>query len=116
MPIYEYVALNPASCCQLCGEGFEVVKKINDDPLKVCPDCGRRVRKKVSSCFAAVVEGSLDQTAIEKQIRDHEKGKQWSKAAELADSHAEKTNDRNMKSRALDNYKKAGYHTDALSE
>jgi hypothetical protein len=40
----------------------------------------------------------------------------WSHAAELADKHSEKTNDKGLKMRALDNYKKAGYDADSLAK
>ena len=39
----------------------------------------------------------------------------WSHAAELADKQSEKTRDKNLKTRALENYKQAGYDADALS-
>jgi len=34
MPIYEYQ-------CQSCGYGLEKLQRINDDPLKDCPECGK---------------------------------------------------------------------------
>ena len=40
----------------------------------------------------------------------------WSHAAELADTHSEKTKDKGLKNRALDNYKKAGYDADSLAK
>jgi hypothetical protein len=40
----------------------------------------------------------------------------WSHAAELADTHAEKIKDKNLKTRALENYKKAGYDADSLAK
>jgi hypothetical protein len=36
----------------------------------------------------------------------------WSHAAELADKQAEKTKREDLKTRALENYKKAGYNFD----
>jgi hypothetical protein len=39
----------------------------------------------------------------------------WSHAAELADKHSETTGDGSLKTRALDNYKKAGYDVDRLT-
>ena len=41
MPIYEYH-------CGKCGE-FEVMQKMSDKPLTVCPTCRRKVTKLISS-------------------------------------------------------------------
>jgi putative FmdB family regulatory protein len=38
MPTYEYR-------CRDCGHTFEVVQKMTDEPLAVCPDCGGELRK-----------------------------------------------------------------------
>jgi putative FmdB family regulatory protein len=43
MPIYEYQ-------CQACSKEIEVLQKISDAPLEVCPDCGEAgLRKKISA-------------------------------------------------------------------
>lgn len=34
MPIYEYQ-------CQACGHDVEKLQRINDEPLKECPECGK---------------------------------------------------------------------------
>jgi len=52
---------------------------------------------------------------VEKEIKEYERAGMWSHAAELADSHSEKTKDKGLKLRALDNYKKAGYDADSLA-
>lgn len=41
MPIYEYK-------CKDCGTHFEKRQKVNDEPLKVCEDCGGAVEKQWS--------------------------------------------------------------------
>ena len=41
MPIYEYR-------CQRCGV-FEEIQRITDQPLERCPQCGRKVRRLISS-------------------------------------------------------------------
>jgi hypothetical protein len=46
---------------------------------------------------------------VERQIKAYEKEGMYSHAAELADKEAEKTKRDDLKTRALDNYKKAGY-------
>ena len=43
MPIYEYQ-------CEACNKELEVLQKISDAPLEICPDCGEAsLRKKVSA-------------------------------------------------------------------
>jgi putative FmdB family regulatory protein len=38
MPTYEYR-------CRDCGHTFDVVQRMTDDPLTVCPNCGGQLRK-----------------------------------------------------------------------
>jgi putative FmdB family regulatory protein len=38
MPTYEYT-------CRDCGHTFDIVQKMTDEPLTVCPNCGGRLRK-----------------------------------------------------------------------
>ena len=42
MPIYEYV-------CEDCGKRTEVIQRIGERPIRLCPHCGGRVKKKVSA-------------------------------------------------------------------
>jgi len=42
MPIYEYQ-------CEACGKHHEMMQKITDAPLKVCPDCGGEMKKQISN-------------------------------------------------------------------
>ena len=42
MPIYEYE-------CRSCGKQHEVMQKITDLPLELCPDCGGSLRKMISN-------------------------------------------------------------------
>jgi putative FmdB family regulatory protein len=42
MPLYEYQ-------CQACGKKTELLQKMNDAPLAVCPECGGAVKKLFSS-------------------------------------------------------------------
>jgi putative FmdB family regulatory protein len=116
MPIYEYQAIKPDNSCEYCHGGFEVLQQIKEKPLKMCPDCGQPVKKNISWCRAAIVENSQEHTSVKNQIKDYENSGMWSHAAELADKHSEKIKDKNLKVRALDNYKKAGYDADSLSK
>jgi putative FmdB family regulatory protein len=42
MPLYEYR-------CEACGRKTEVLQKLHEAPLTVCPDCGGVLRKQVSA-------------------------------------------------------------------
>lgn len=42
MPIYEYR-------CEACGAQHEIVQKITDEPLTVCPSCSGQMKKLISS-------------------------------------------------------------------
>jgi putative FmdB family regulatory protein len=42
MPIYEYA-------CQKCKEKVEVIQRVGEEPLKICPHCGGRLKKLLSS-------------------------------------------------------------------
>ncbi len=50
MPTYVYR-------CPECGT-FEIFQKITDDPLRGCPECGRKVKKLVSGGVAILFKGS----------------------------------------------------------
>ena len=43
MPLYEY------ECEAENGRRFEIIQKFSDEPLTVCPTCGGRVRRLISS-------------------------------------------------------------------
>ncbi len=116
MPIYEYQAMKPNNACHNCGEGFEIFQRINEKPLMTCPCCDNSVRKIISWCHSAVLETSEEHDKVTKGIKEHENSGMWSHAAELADKHSEKTKDKNLRLRALDNYKKAGYDADSLAK
>jgi putative FmdB family regulatory protein len=42
MPLYEYQ-------CQACGRRLERIQKFSDPPLEVCPHCGGKLEKLISS-------------------------------------------------------------------
>ena len=42
MPLYEYE-------CESCHHRFEKIRKFSDPPLEICPSCGGKVNKLVSS-------------------------------------------------------------------
>ena len=42
MPIYEYV-------CQACQKKTEVIQRVGEKPLRLCPRCGGKVKKAFSA-------------------------------------------------------------------
>jgi len=50
MPFYEYQAIDLAEGCPHCAAPFEVRQSMSDPPIETCPDCGRKVRRLVSTC------------------------------------------------------------------
>lgn len=50
MPIYEYR-------CPDCQHQFEVIQKMSDDPVTVCPECGKQQVKKMISQSSFVLKG-----------------------------------------------------------
>jgi putative FmdB family regulatory protein len=77
MPIYEYQAAGQDSC-DYCKAGFDIMQKLADEPLKLCPECHSPVRRKISRPNLASPAPSLSKENIEKhgftQFRKVEKG------------------------------------------
>ncbi|MDQ7783941.1 MAG: zinc ribbon domain-containing protein [Desulfomonilaceae bacterium] len=114
MPIYEYQSVDPEQSCRVCRRRFEVLHGVHDEPLSACPDCGSRVVKVISWCRAVIVEPSPARAGVETKISEFEKQGMWSHAAELSDTYAEKAKDEKLKTRAFENYQKAGYDVGSL--
>ena len=110
MPTYVYESVDPGESCDHCNPGFEFIQKMAEPALVRCPRCQNPVRR-VLFAPAVVVKGS-PVTETDKKIREYEKEGKWSHAAEMADKEAEKTKRDDLKTRALENYKKAGYNFD----
>jgi putative FmdB family regulatory protein len=110
MPTYEYKALDPKKSCNQCRSGFEVIQRITEPPLTLCPKCKHAIHR-ILFAPTVLIKGSPF-TETEKKIKEYEKEGKWSHAAELADKEAEKTKREDLKTRALENYKKAGYNFD----
>lgn len=51
MPIYAYK-------CESCGHAKDVLQKMSDDPLSVCPACGRASFKKQLTAAGFQLKGS----------------------------------------------------------
>jgi putative FmdB family regulatory protein len=110
MPTYEYRAVDLKRSCDDCRLGFEVIQRITEPPLTACPRCRNAIHR-VLFAPSIVIKGSTV-TETDKKIKEYEKEGKWSHAAELADKEAEKTKRKDLKTRALENYKKAGYNFD----
>jgi len=115
MPIYEYQSVSVEKGCGRCQEVFEIYQGISEDPLVKCPSCHGALRKLVSRCHSAIVKVSEGIQFPERQISEYEQIGMWSHAAELADKHSEQTGDKNLKMRALHDYRKAGYDVDKMN-
>jgi putative FmdB family regulatory protein len=51
MPTYEYE-------CKDCGHTFEAFQSMKDEPIKVCPECGREVRRLINGGSGVIFKGS----------------------------------------------------------
>lgn len=67
MPFYTYLAATDESCDK-CHDGFDILQRLNSDPLERCPECGNKVKKVISA--PNVVSGkahlTTDKTAAKK--------------------------------------------------
>ena len=50
MPIYEYR-------CAECGKELEVIQKVSEDPMEICPSCHRAALRKKTSMSAFHLKG-----------------------------------------------------------
>ena len=50
MPTYEYE-------CKSCKHNFDVFQSIKDDPLKVCPKCGKELRRIINGGNGVIFKG-----------------------------------------------------------
>ncbi|MDR2177537.1 MAG: zinc ribbon domain-containing protein [Treponema sp.] len=51
MPTYEYE-------CKTCGHTFDVFQNMSDEPVKVCPLCGKEVRRLINGGTGVIFKGS----------------------------------------------------------
>jgi putative FmdB family regulatory protein len=51
MPTYGYE-------CKSCGHTFDVFQSMSDEPLKICPKCGRTVRRLINGGSGVIFKGS----------------------------------------------------------
>ena len=51
MPTYEYE-------CKSCFHTFEAFQAMSDEPIKICPQCGREVRRLIYGGAGVIFKGS----------------------------------------------------------
>jgi putative FmdB family regulatory protein len=51
MPTYGYE-------CKSCGHTFDVFQSMSDAPVKICPQCGREVRRLINGGTGIIFKGS----------------------------------------------------------
>jgi putative FmdB family regulatory protein len=110
MPIYEYEATSPGRKCQKCSPFFEVIERLADPPLSSCPECGKEIRRRISRPRVILPGLARGSDEVEKKVADYERQGMYSHAAELADKESEKPEKAHLKERAMEDYRKAGYH------
>ncbi|MCL2478848.1 MAG: zinc ribbon domain-containing protein [Treponema sp.] len=50
MPTYEYE-------CKSCNHKFDVFQAISDEPVKICPKCGKEVRRLINGGMGVIFKG-----------------------------------------------------------
>ncbi len=110
MPTYAYRAVDLNKSCGHCRLGFEIIQKMTEPALASCPRCNNPISR-ILFAPAVVIKGS-PMSETDRKIKGYEREGKWSHAAELADKEAEKTKREDLKVRALEDYKKAGYDFD----
>ncbi len=50
MPTYEYQ-------CESCGYKFEKFQNMNENPLKKCPKCGRKIKRLIGAGMGVIFRG-----------------------------------------------------------
>jgi putative FmdB family regulatory protein len=51
MPTYAYE-------CKSCGHSFDVFQSMSDDPLTICPQCGKELRRLINGGSGVIFKGS----------------------------------------------------------
>lgn len=51
MPTYDYA-------CDSCGHAFEAFQKMSEEPLKICPECGKSVRRVLTGGLGISFKGA----------------------------------------------------------
>ena len=90
MPFYEYQ-------CTKCGHEEEVLQKISDEPLKICPACGKSgMQKKVSAAAFRLKGGGWYET-------DFKSGNKKNVAGESANTYKAAGDNKTVDNKSSDN-------------
>src|SRR5262252_6278857 len=81
MPIYEYV-------CGSCKKKTEVIQRVNEAPLKVCPHCGGKLKKAIS---APAIQFKGSGFYITDYARSSGEGSKKTESAEKSETKSDKT-------------------------
>ncbi len=76
MPIYLYKTIEKG--CPYCKEGFEILQKVDEEPLRQCPKCKSRVKKVLCGFSIGFSKTSFERKAKEKgfhKLKKVDKGK-----------------------------------------
>jgi putative FmdB family regulatory protein len=90
MPFYEYQ-------CKACGHTLEAMQKINDSPLRKCPDCGKSQLTRLMSAPVFRLKGGGWYETDFKGEQDHKKN-----LADRPESDAAKEDAKPAESKAAD--------------
>ncbi len=63
MPLYDYQAKHPEHGCAYCKHPFEMMRRLDEPPLKQCPKCGADLVKLISAPALARSKSKLDDRA-----------------------------------------------------
>jgi putative FmdB family regulatory protein len=110
VPIYEYEAVSSGRKCKKCTSIFEVLQRLSEPPLAICPECGGEIRRKISRPRVILPGSAKGSDQVEMKVAEYERQGMYSHAAELADKESEKPEKALLKERAMEDYKKAGYN------
>ena len=92
MPIYEYK-------CTKCDHRLEKLQKMNDDPLKDCPECDRSSLTKLVSASSFKLKGS---GWYETDFKNKKKPESSSTEKSKGEGSSEKTKTKNEPSKSKD--------------
>ncbi len=63
MPVYDYRVRDGLAGCERCRDGFEVMRRLDEGPLRVCPVCGAEVVKLITAPALGRSKSKLDDRA-----------------------------------------------------
>ncbi len=91
MPIYEYQ-------CSSCQHAFDLIQKINDEPIKTCPHCSKDSAVRLVSAAGFQLKGTgwyatdfKDKGQPEKSAPKNTEKKQAKESASVSDSASSET-------------------------